>query len=46
MCLYLWLMSHTTGTLQQVRGELLQDEINHLTKFWGMGMWLYPDGVE
>lgn len=20
--------------------------INHLTKFWGMGMWLYPDGSE
>ena len=45
-CLYLWLMSHTTGTTQQVLGELLQDEINHLTKFWGMGMWLYPDGSE
>jgi hypothetical protein len=45
-CLYLWLMSHTTGTTQQVLGELLQDEINHLTKFWGMGMWLYPDGAE
>ena len=45
-CLYLWLMSHTTGTTQQVLSELLQDEINHLTKFWGMGMWLYPDGAE
>jgi hypothetical protein len=45
-CLYLWLMSHTTGTTQQVLGELLQDEINHLAKFWGMGMWLYPDGAE
>jgi hypothetical protein len=45
-CLYLWLMSHTTGTVQQVLGELLQDEINHLAKFWGMGMWLYPDGAE
>ena len=45
-CVYLWLMSHTTGTTQQVLGELLQDEINHLTKFWGMGMWLYPDGVK
>lgn len=44
-CLYLWLMSHTTGTTQQVLGELLQDEVNHLTKFWGMGMWLYPDGA-
>ena len=45
-CLYLWLMSHTTGTLQQVLGELLEDEIDRLTKFWGMGMWLYPDGTE
>ena len=45
-CLYLWLMSHTTGTLQRVLGELLTDEINHLTKFWGMGMWLYPNGAE
>ena len=45
-CLYLWLMSHTTGTVQQILGELLQDEVNHLTKFWGMGMWLYPDGAE
>jgi hypothetical protein len=46
VCLYLWLMSHTTGATQQVLGELLQDEVNHLTKFWGMGMWLYPDGAE
>jgi hypothetical protein len=45
-CLYLWLMSHTTGTIQQVLGELLQDEVNHMTKFWGMGMWLYPDNTE
>ena len=45
-CLYLWLMSHTTGTIQQVLAELLQDEVNHLTKFWGMGMWLYPDRTE
>ena len=45
-CLYLWLMSRATGALQRVLGELLEDEINHLTKFWGMGMWLYPDGAE
>ena len=45
-CLYLWLMSHATGTLQQVLGELLTDEIDRLTKFWGTGMWLYPDGAE
>ena len=46
VCLYLWLMAHTTGATQQVLQELLQDEINHLSKFWGMGMWLYPDGTE
>lgn len=42
-CLYIWLMSHTTGTIQAILAELLQDEVNHLCKFWGMGMWLYPD---
>jgi hypothetical protein len=41
-CLYLWLMGHSTGTLQQVLGELVEDEVNHLTKFWGFGIWLYP----
>ncbi|GAB4545461.1 MAG: hypothetical protein Tsb0014_39660 [Pleurocapsa sp.] len=44
VCLYLWMMAHSTGTIQQVLAELLQDEINHLSKFWGVGMWLYPDG--
>jgi len=42
-CLYLWLMAHTTGTLQTVLEELLLDEINHMTKFWGFGVWVYPD---
>ncbi|ELS02085.1 hypothetical protein Xen7305DRAFT_00017960 [Xenococcus sp. PCC 7305] len=42
VCLYLWLMSRTTGTIQQVIGELLEDEINHMSKFWGFGQWLYP----
>ena len=45
-CLYLWLMAHTTGTIQQVLGELLTDEVNHMTKFWGMGLWLYPDAYQ
>ena len=45
-CLYLWLMSHTTGTIQQILAELLKDEVNHLVKFWGMGMWLYPHGAK
>ncbi|VEP17108.1 conserved hypothetical protein [Hyella patelloides LEGE 07179] len=43
VCLYLWMMARTTGSLQQVLKELLQDEINHLTKFWGFGKWLYSD---
>jgi hypothetical protein len=42
-CLYLWLMAHTTGPLQSVLEELLIDEINHMTKFWGFGLWAYPD---
>ena len=43
VCLYLWLMSRTTGEIQQVFQEILQDEINHMTKFWGFGLWLYSD---
>ncbi|MGF1603555.1 MAG: ferritin-like domain-containing protein [Thermosynechococcaceae cyanobacterium] len=42
-CLYLWLMAHSTGALQAVLAELLRDEINHMTKFWGFGLWAYPD---
>jgi hypothetical protein len=41
-CLYLWLMAHTTGTLQTVLTELLVDEINHMVKFWGFGRWAFP----
>jgi hypothetical protein len=41
--LYLWLMAHSTGPLQAVLEELLIDEINHMTKFWGFGRWLFPD---
>jgi hypothetical protein len=42
-CLYLWLMAHTTGQLQIVLSELVKDEINHMTKFWGFGVWAFPD---
>ncbi|WP_404787330.1 ferritin-like domain-containing protein [Altericista sp. CCNU0014] len=42
-CLYLWLMAHSTGPLQAVLEELLLDEINHMTKFWGFGRWLFPE---
>ncbi|BAY09418.1 ferritin-like domain-containing protein [Calothrix sp. NIES-2098] len=42
-CLYLWLMAHTTDALQDVLEELAKDEINHMTKFWGFGVWAFPD---
>jgi hypothetical protein len=42
-CLYIWLMAHTTGALQDVLEELAEDEINHMTKFWGFGVWTFPD---
>ena len=45
VCLYLWLMAHTTGPLQQVLAELVQDEVNHMTKFWGFGLWLFPESA-
>lgn len=41
-CLYIWLMAHTTGPLQQVFLELVKDEMNHMVKFWGFGVWLFP----
>jgi hypothetical protein len=42
-CLYLWLMAHSTGALQDVLEQLMIDEINHMTKFWGFGVWIYPE---
>jgi len=42
-CLYLWMMAHSTGALQQVLAELLIDEVNHMIRFWGFGLWAYPD---
>lgn len=42
-CLYLWMMAYTTGPLQAVLSELLIDEVNHMTKFWGFGRWAYPE---
>lgn len=41
--IYLWLMSHSTGELQQAIAQVLQDEINHLAKFWGFSCWLWSD---
>jgi hypothetical protein len=42
-CLYLWLMAHTTGALHAVLAEIATDEINHATRFWGFGVWAYPE---
>lgn len=36
---YLWLMAHSTGALQQAVAQPLQDEVNHLAKFWGFCRW-------
>ncbi|MEL6814532.1 MAG: hypothetical protein AAFP03_06935 [Cyanobacteria bacterium J06598_3] len=40
---YLWLMAHSTGALQQAIAQPLQDEVNHLAKFWGMTRWGFGD---
>ena len=42
---YLWLMSHSTGALQMAIAEPLQDEVNHLAKFWGITRWGFGDAV-
>ena len=36
-------MAHTTGFLQDILEQLAIDEINHMTKFWGFGIWAYPN---
>jgi hypothetical protein len=40
---YLWLMAHSTGALQQAIAQPFQDEINHLAKFWGFSRWAFGD---
>ena len=42
--IYLWLMAHSTGALQQALAQPLQDEVNHLAKFWGFCRWAF-DGT-
>jgi hypothetical protein len=39
--MYMWLMAHTTGDLQQAISQPLQDEINHFAKFTGYTKWAY-----
>ena len=43
--IYLWLMSHSTGALQMAIAQPLQDEVNHLAKFWGITRWGFNDSV-
>jgi len=43
--LYVWLMAHSTGALQQVVAEMVQDEVNHFVKFWGWGQWAFPESA-
>ncbi|MEX0270624.1 ferritin-like domain-containing protein [Leptolyngbyaceae cyanobacterium UHCC 1019] len=40
---YLWLMAHSTGDLQQAIAQPLQDEVNHLAKFWGFNRWAFAE---
>jgi hypothetical protein len=39
--MYLWLMAHSTGPLQQAISQPVGDEINHLCKFLGYTKWAY-----
>ncbi|MGF1601276.1 MAG: hypothetical protein ACFCU8_04525 [Thermosynechococcaceae cyanobacterium] len=39
--LYLWLMAHSTGALRGAIAQILQDEVNHLAKFWGFSRWAF-----
>ena len=41
IAVYLWLMAHSTGQLQQAIAQLLQDEVNHIAKFWGFSRWAF-----
>ena len=39
-------MAHSTGELQQAIAQPLQDEVNHLAKFWGIGIWAFGDSYK
>lgn len=41
--MYLWLMAHSTGELQLAIAQPLQDEVNHLAKFWGFSQWAFAN---
>ena len=42
-CFYLSLMAHPTAPLKDILEQLTIDEINHMTKIWGFGIWAYLD---
>ncbi len=42
--IYMWLMVHSTGELQEAIAQPMKDEINHLAKFWGFANWAFQDG--
>ena len=41
--IYVWLMAHSTGELQRVIVQPLQNEVSHLVKFWGISYWAFSD---
>lgn len=41
--IYIWLMAHSTGELQQLIVQPLQNEINYLVKFWAISYWAFSD---
>ncbi len=45
VAVYLWLMAHSTGALQAAIAQPLQDEVNHLAKFWGISHWGFQDSL-
>lgn len=40
---YSWMMAHSTGQLQQAIAQPFQDELGHLSKFWGFYREAFPE---
>ncbi len=38
---YIWLMAHSTGELQELMLQPLQNEVNYLVKFWSISYWAF-----
>ncbi len=41
--IYIWLMAHSTGELQKIIVQPLQNEIHYLAKFWSISYWAFKD---